>query len=98
MVGMGAAPLHGRLVGLVSWTYLASGLSVGAAVLFHGGQDALAFLNDGLGPLATGWVMAAVYGAAALIVVVVTRGRLGLAPGGFDHPVRRVEARGRVPY
>jgi membrane protease YdiL (CAAX protease family) len=68
---------------LVNWTYLASGLSVGAAVLFHGGQNALAVLNDGLGPRAAGWVMAAVYGTAALIVVVTTKGRLGQPPDGL---------------
>lgn len=62
---------------LVSWIYLASGFSITAAVLFHGGQNMLAVINDGIDPLQGGWVMAAVYGFAAILVVVLTKGRLG---------------------
>jgi membrane protease YdiL (CAAX protease family) len=52
---------------LVTWAYLA------------GGQNIFVILNNGLNPVASGWLMAAVYGAAALLVILLTRGRLGLA-------------------
>jgi membrane protease YdiL (CAAX protease family) len=65
---------------LVSWVYLASGLSITSAVLFHGGQNVLAVLNDGIDPLKGGWVMVGVYGLAATLVVIATKGRLGMPP------------------
>lgn len=65
---------------LVSWIYLASGFSITAAVLFHGGQNVLAVLNDGFDPLRGGWVMVGVYGLAALLIVIMTKGRLGMPP------------------
>ncbi len=65
---------------LVSWVYLASGFSITAAVLFHGGQNMLAVLNDGIDPLRGGWVMVGVYGLAAVVVVIMTKGRLGMPP------------------
>lgn len=69
---------------LVSWVYLASGFSVASAVLFHGGQNVLAVLNDGIDPLRGGWVMLGVYGVAAVLVVIATKGRLGIPPE--EHP------------
>ncbi len=68
---------------LVSWLYLASGFSIAIAVLFHGGQNMLAVLNDGIDPLKGGWVMATVYGVTAILVVVMTKGRLG-ADGDWE--------------
>lgn len=65
---------------LVSWVYLASGLSITSAVLIHGGQNVLAVLNDGIDPLKGGWVMVGVYGLAATLVVIATKGRLGMPP------------------
>jgi membrane protease YdiL (CAAX protease family) len=64
---------------LVTWAYLAGGNSLSPAVLLHGGQNIFVILNNGLNPVASGWLMAAVYGAAALLVILLTRGRLGLA-------------------
>jgi uncharacterized protein len=69
---------------LVSWVYLASGFSIISAVLFHGGQNVLAVLNDGIDPLRGGWVMVGVYGLAAVLVVLATKGRLGMPPE--EHP------------
>jgi membrane protease YdiL (CAAX protease family) len=62
---------------LISWVYLGGGRSLSAAVLLHGGQNLTVILNNGLDPVASGWLMAAVYGAAALLVILLTRGRLG---------------------
>ena len=67
---------------LTSWAYLASGRSLTAAALLHGGQNLFAFLNDGLGPVASGWLMAIAYGGAALLIAVLTKGRLGWRDGG----------------
>lgn len=68
---------------LMSWIYLASGRSLTAAVLLHGGQNITVILNNGLDATASGWLMAAVFGAAAVIVILLTRGRLSL-PAGED--------------
>ena len=65
---------------LVSSVYLASGFSTTSAVLFHGGQNVLAVLNDGIDPLKGGWVMVGAYGLAAILVVIATKGRLGMPP------------------
>jgi membrane protease YdiL (CAAX protease family) len=63
---------------LLTWVYLAGGNSLSTAVLLHGGQNMFAFLNNGLSPAAAGWLMTAVYGTVALLVILFTRGRLGL--------------------
>lgn len=65
---------------LVSWVYIASGFSITSAVLFHGGQNVLAVLNDGIDPLSGGWLMVGVYGMTAVLVVILTKGRLGMPP------------------
>ena len=62
---------------LVTWAYLAGGNSLSPAVLLHGGQNIFVILNNGLNPVASGWLMAAIYGIAALLVILLTRGRLG---------------------
>jgi membrane protease YdiL (CAAX protease family) len=62
---------------LVTWAYLASGNSLSPAVLLHGGQNIFVILNNGLDPVASGWLMAVVYGTAALLVIFLSRGRLG---------------------
>jgi len=84
MLSAGTPPLAQFLVMmslsiLVTWIYLAGGSSLSTAVLLHGGQNFFAILNDGLNPMASGWLMAAVYGAAALLVALLSRGRLGWA-------------------
>lgn len=58
---------------LLTWVYLGAGRSLLAATLLHGGQNALAVLNNGLLAGAASWSMAIVYAAAALLVVGVTR-------------------------
>lgn len=63
---------------VLTWLYLASGGSLLAVTLLHGGQNGLAFLSDGLSAAAFSWLMAGVYVTAALVVILVTRGRLSL--------------------
>jgi membrane protease YdiL (CAAX protease family) len=62
---------------LVTWAYLGGGRSLGAAVLLHAGQNMFVVLNNGLSAVDSGWLMAVVYGGAALIVIMLTRGDLG---------------------
>jgi membrane protease YdiL (CAAX protease family) len=66
---------------LTAWAYLSSGSSLMAAVLLHGGQNLTVILNNGLAPVASGWLMAAVYGTAAIGIILLTKGRLGLQAG-----------------
>lgn len=66
---------------LLAWIFLASGRSLLAATLFHGGQNALTVLHGGMDLDTINWAMAAVYGGAALLVVLLTRGRLGRRRG-----------------
>jgi len=66
---------------LTAWAYLSSGSSLMAAVLLHGGQNMTVILNNGLDPVSSGWLMAAVYGIAAVIIILLTKGRLGLPAG-----------------
>lgn len=70
---------------LTAWAYLSSGSSqtalggsLTAAVLLHGGQNLTVILNNGLDATASGWLMAVVYVTAALLIIFLTRGRLGL--------------------
>ncbi|MBK8902997.1 MAG: CPBP family intramembrane metalloprotease [Anaerolineaceae bacterium] len=63
---------------LTTWVYLAAGRSLTAPTLLHGVQNALASLNYGLSPEVSGWSMVVVYVAAALLVIMLSRGRLGL--------------------
>ncbi len=69
---------------LTTWVYLAGGGSLTAAVLLHGGQNLTVILNNGMGPAATSWLMAAVYSAAAILIILLTRGRMGLPAGRED--------------
>lgn len=96
MLSAGTPPLAQFLIIMalsimVSWIYLASGSSLGAAVLLHGSQNAFVIFNSGLEPATAGWLMAIVYSAAALLVILLSRGRLGLAdrvsnPPSDDYP------------
>ena len=61
---------------LVNWVYIASGRSLLAPVLLHGGQNLFVFLNNGVPVEPVNWSMTAVYLAAALLVILLTRGRL----------------------
>jgi membrane protease YdiL (CAAX protease family) len=67
---------------LTAWLYLSGGGSLTAAVLMHGGQNMTVILNNGLDPVSSGWLMAAVYGIVALAVILLTKERLGLPAAG----------------
>jgi len=82
MLSAGTPPLAQFLIimapsVLFAWAYLAGGNSLGPAVLLHGGQNIFVMLNNVLNPVASGWLMAAVYGAVSLLIILPTRGRLG---------------------
>lgn len=64
---------------ILTWAYLGGGNSLSPAVLLHGGQNTFVILNSGLDPVASGWLMAAVYGTVALLIIVLTRGKLGFS-------------------
>lgn len=88
MLNAGAPPVAQLLMllalsVLITWVYLGAGFSLSAAVLLHGGQNLLgiAVLSVGVSPALAGWLNAAVYCAAALLVILLTRGRLGLQDG-----------------
>lgn len=70
---------------LTTWVYLSGG-GLTAAVLLHGGQNITVILNNGLDPTPSGWLMAAVYGAVALLVILLTGGRLGLPNENVQAP------------
>jgi len=53
--------------------YCGAGNSLVAATLFHGAQSAFGILNVGLNAAQSGWLMATVYGAAAVIAVIADR-------------------------
>jgi membrane protease YdiL (CAAX protease family) len=57
---------------LTTWVYLGGGNSVLAATLLHGGQSAFAILivNVGIDPAQSAWLMAVVYAAVAVMVVM----------------------------
>jgi uncharacterized protein len=57
---------------LTTWVYLGGGNSVLAATLLHGGQSAFVILivNVGINPAQSAWLMAVVYAAVAVIVVM----------------------------
>lgn len=80
VVDVDALHLHDGNVGAGVLDLPGFWLNITAAVLFHGGQNVLAVLNDGFDPLRGGWVMVGVYGLAALLIVIMTKGRLGMPP------------------
>lgn len=86
MLSAGTPPLSQFLVMMalslmLTWIYLSGENSLSTAVLLHGGQNIFVIFNNGLDPVASGWLMASVYGMAALIIVLLTKGRMGLAGG-----------------
>ena len=71
---------------LLTWIYLAGASSLSTAVLLHGSQNAFVIFNNGLDPGVSGWLMAIVYGAAALLVILFSKGRLGLPAPDSSSP------------
>src|SRR3712207_9034527 len=66
---------------LFTWIYLHTGGSVLLATLFHGAINlSQGLLLDGLDPARTYWLLAAVYGLAALVLVSGSARTLGEPP------------------
>lgn len=86
MMNEGASPLATLLglVGgsvLVTWLYVNSDGSIVLTTLFHAAQSFFVIVNEGLTGTQQAWLMAGVYLAAALIVVLATGSRLTRRPG-----------------
>ncbi|HSL45059.1 MAG TPA: type II CAAX endopeptidase family protein [Anaerolineales bacterium] len=85
MMNVGAPPLP-TVLGLVSasvlftWLYINSGSSILLTTLFHAAQSFFVIVNEGLTGPQQAWLMAGVYLAVALIVVLATGPRLTLRP------------------
>jgi membrane protease YdiL (CAAX protease family) len=72
--GAPALPTLLTLVGglvLFTWLYVNSGGSIIVTTLFHSSQSFFVILNDGIGLEGQAWLMAGVYPALALIVVLI---------------------------
>jgi hypothetical protein len=92
MLSAGTPPLAQLLIiialsVLLAWVYVASGDSLTAAVLLHGGQNVFVFLNGAIPPTAAAWLMTAVYSAAALLIVLIAGPRLGQRPAAKLQPI-----------
>ena len=85
MMNEGASPLA-TLLGLVglsvllTWLYVNSDGNIVLTTLFHAAQSFFIIVNEGLTGTQQAWLMAGVYPAAALIVVLATGSRLTRRP------------------
>jgi len=85
MMNEGASPLA-TLLGLVggsvlfTWLYVNSDGSIVLTTLFHAAQSFFVIVNEGLTGTQQAWLMAGVYLAVALIVVLATGSRLTRRP------------------
>ena len=85
MMNVGAPPLP-TVLGLVgasvlfTWLYVNSGSSILLTTLFHATQSFFVIVNEGLTGTQQAWLMAGVYLAVALIVVLATGPRLTRRP------------------
>ena len=85
MMNEGASPLA-TLLGLVglsvlfTWLYVNSGGNIVLTSLFHAAQSFFIIVNEGLTGPQQAWLMAGVYLAAALIIVLATGSKLTRRP------------------
>lgn len=73
--GAPAAPTVIQLISLsilLTWLYVNSGGKLGLTTLFHAAQSFFVIVNTGISLEQQAWLMAGVYGVAALIVVGMT--------------------------
>ena len=65
---------------LITWLYMHTGGNILLTSLFHGAQSFFLIVNYGIPPVPLTWLMAAVYLAFALIIVIVGGPTLGMKP------------------
>ncbi len=65
---------------LITWLYMHTGGNILLTSLFHGAQSFFLIVNYGIPPVPLTWLMAGVYLAYALIVVIATGPTLGMKP------------------
>lgn len=77
--GLPLLPTLLQLIGLsvlITWLYTQTGGNVLLTSLFHAAQSFFVVLNEGLPPTPQVWLMAGVYLALAVIVIIVTGSNL----------------------
>lgn len=55
---------------IITWLFVRSGYSLPVVILFHAAQSAFGFFNAGLAPLHVTWLMTAVWGVVAGLVLI----------------------------
>lgn len=93
-----AFPTLLQLIGLsvlITWLYLHTGGNILLTSLFHCAQSFFLIVNYGIPPVALTWLMAGVYLAFALIVVIVAGPTLWMKPAlAAENPAGRTAAWG----
>ena len=80
--GLPGVPTVFQLIGLsvlITWFFIQGGNSVVLTSLFHAAQSFFVIVNDGITLSQQVWLMAAVWSAAAVIVVIASRSMQGSA-------------------
>ena len=80
--GLPGVPTVFQLIGLsvlITWFFIQGGKSVVLTSLFHAAQSFFVIVNDGITLSQQVWLMAAVWSAAAVIVVIASRSMQGSA-------------------
>jgi len=78
---------------LITWLYMHTGGNILLTSLFHGAQSFFLIVNYGIPPVPVAWLMAGVYVAFALIVIIAAGPDLGMKPAlQTEHPASRPAA------
>jgi membrane protease YdiL (CAAX protease family) len=80
---------------LFTWLYVNSGGSIVLTTLFHAAQSFFVILNDGITVAQQSWLLAGVYLAAALILVIATGSSLRRKPEAWISQTANAARRGQ---
>jgi membrane protease YdiL (CAAX protease family) len=81
--GLPAVPTLLQLISLsvlITWLYIHTGGNILLTSLFHGAQSFFIIVNYGIPPVPLTWLMAGVYLAFALVIVIAARPILAMKP------------------